>query len=157
MITPEHLRESNLIEGIDDASADRHLGRSWDYLSDADDLTREVLLTTHLLATHWQLDDDAGRLRMVNVTIGGRACPDWRNVSGLVAEWLAGMRGWVELDPVAEHVKFEHIHPFIDGNGRAGRLLLWWHQIRLGQPPTLLRAAERFAYYEWFTGAAHGR
>jgi Fic family protein len=149
-LTAQHLRESNLIENIDDPAADAAMEEAWLRLARRDRLTLETVLYTHQLITAAQLGDHAGRLRQVRVMVGGRICPPQEQVSGLLADWLRDMQRWKELDPQAMHVKFEHIHPFIDGNGRTGRLLLWWHQIRLGQAPILLRASERWDYYEWF-------
>lgn len=44
------------------------------------------------------------------------------------------------------HVQFETIHPFLDGNGRTGRLVLNLILIRLGYPPAVIRKPERGRY-----------
>lgn len=45
------------------------------------------------------------------------------------------------------HIEFENIHPFIDGNGRTGRLLLIYEMILLGLLPVDIRYEERDRYY----------
>ena len=46
------------------------------------------------------------------------------------------------------HHEFEHIHPFIDGNGRTGRLWLNALRLRCGYPWLTVRFAERHSYYD---------
>jgi hypothetical protein len=44
------------------------------------------------------------------------------------------------------HNEFERVHPFIDGNGRAGRLVLNLILVRLGYPPVVVFKRQRNAY-----------
>src|SRR3989344_2101294 len=55
------------------------------------------------------------------------------------------------------HQSFESIHPFADGNGRVGRLLLNWILLGVGYPPILIRTKNRLAYFNALSQADEAR
>ena len=48
------------------------------------------------------------------------------------------------------HIEFENIHPFIDGNGRTGRLIINLELMKLGYPPIDIKFTDRMRYYDAF-------
>ena len=85
---------------------------------------------------------------------GGMRPPEHTEVPALVHDWVAGVcRISEDPAPIAEavarrHAEFERIHPFLDGNGRAGRLLTNLVLVRLGYPPAIIQKRERSRYLE---------
>jgi fido (protein-threonine AMPylation protein) len=85
---------------------------------------------------------------------GGMQPPDWPDVQALMTDWvgkaskLATAEGPLPETLAAVHAEFERIHPFLDGNGRAGRLVSNLLLIRLGYPPAIIRKADRTRYLE---------
>jgi hypothetical protein len=92
---------------------------------------------------------------------GGMRPPDHTDVPALITDWVAEV-GKIAHDPAPpvealakRHAAFERIHPFLDGNGRAGRLLMNLVLVRLGYPPAVIRKRERDRYLEGLRRADH--
>jgi fido (protein-threonine AMPylation protein) len=93
----------------------------------------------------------------------GMVASSWPHVAADVAAWLDECSGLASVDPVAlpealakVHARFEQIHPFLDGNGRTGRLVLNLILVRLGYPPAIIYKRDRSPYLAALRRADHG-
>lgn len=147
----EFLDESNSIEGVYDAHSLGDAMDAWEFCIAQPKLTTAVILQTHrlLMVNQPILDIDKGKFRNITVYIGGRAGLNALHISGAIQTWCRKMKK-LPPDWKAMHVEYEKIHPFIDGNGRTGRIFLQWHRVRLGLPILVIKSSERHTYYEWF-------
>lgn len=118
--------------------------------------TRRAISKTLLLKWHRNIfgetkPDIAGKFRNFLVRVGNYIAPDWKDVEKMMAE-LVKFSNNARMNPVElagrAHYKFEKIHPFGDGNGRIGRLLMnaiLWHN---GYPMLIIEYAKRRSYYK---------
>lgn len=84
---------------------------------------------------------------------GGMRPPSWTEVPVLVGDWVKDANALLGAEELALpealaslHARFEQIHPFLDGNGRAGRLVLNLILVRLGYPPAIIYQGDRSRY-----------
>lgn len=85
--------------------------------------------TIALAAVHWFIFQDlphAGNFREVNVKVGLHHPPDWQIVPTLMVELQEHYLGKINSidDLVDWYSDFETIHPFQDGNGRVGGVVV---------------------------------
>ncbi|CAN5789439.1 N/A [soil metagenome] len=140
-----------------DVTADEVLGTidamSWamESLASADQVTVDGLLEVHRrLLAGTRLDEHAGQIRTVQNWIGGSsfnpcsavfvpAPPD--HVAALLedlCDFIDGDALPAVVQAAIAHAQFETIHPFVDGNGRTGRVLIHVILRRRGLAPRIL-------------------
>ncbi|MCF8151606.1 MAG: Fic family protein [Burkholderiaceae bacterium] len=97
----------------------------------------DILELHRILAGEVMDQGEAGKYRMIAVRVGQYLPPPPDAVSGLMFELLEWWNtAATKLSPVLSsailHYRFEAVHPFADGNGRAGRALALWELYRRG-------------------------
>ena len=91
-----------------------------------------------------------GGYKTVPNMVGGRITALPKEVKGLMDTLLNEYdEGRMTLHEIAAfHCRYEHIHPFIDGNGRTGRLVMFRQCIRNNISPFIVEYATRARYYK---------
>lgn len=100
----------------------------------------------------WQLGERPGEYKHHDYVTGREeigAAPE--DVAEEMKELLSELTDVKEADALTAaayfHAKFENIHPFADGNGRAGRLAMNYFLILHNHPPVIIHEEDRLAYY----------
>jgi len=120
------------------------------------ELTLEVIKTLHSMLLTNIRTDIAGRFRQAGeyVRVGNHIAPAPEKVVDLLTLMLNDYNATAHLPIISRiaklHLAFEHIHPFVDGNGRIGRVLNNYLLIREGYVPINIKFIERQLYYKAF-------
>jgi Fic family protein len=117
-------------------------------------ITQWQIKSIHGLVLKGIDDAEAGRYRSENVVITGASTtpPGFLYLN----DEMAGLIDWygrsASVHPVRRaaelHAKFVEIHPFVDGNGRTGRLLMNFDLMKCGYPPAIILKDDRLRYYD---------
>ncbi len=113
----------------------------------------DLILSIHLRLMNGIIGD-AGQYRKHAVRIMGAhvTLANWAKVPDLVREMAKNLAK--QSDNIIEvlastHATFEQIHPFSDGNGRVGRLIMLAQALKSGLIPPLVVKERRYAYYKY--------
>jgi Fic family protein len=127
-----------------------------DKKSKEQELNLEMILSLHKMLISNIRDDVAGRFRQDNefVRVGNHIAPNSKEVVSRLEKMLADYNAASQENIIKRiaklHLTFEHTHPFIDGNGRIGRVINNYLLIREGFVPINIKFIDRNKYYEAF-------
>ena len=117
---------------------------------------KETILLLHQMLIGGIDDKIAGRFRKLGeyVRVGTHVAPAPEHVEkmieAIITEYTGDLSNYF-LDKIAKfHLDFETVHPFNDGNGRIGRVLICFQLQRLGFPIIIIRDREKKEYYKSF-------
>ena len=137
----------------------KNLARVVSYInkrSKEQELTLDVILFLHKMLISNIRDDIAGRFRKDNefVRVGNHISPNPKEIVDRLEKMLTNYNAMSReniIKRIAElHLAFEYTHPFIDGNGRIGRVISNYLLIREGFVPINIKFIDRKKYYEAF-------
>lgn len=120
------------------------------------EINKEIILLLHKMLIGGINDAIAGRFRKDKeyVRVGTHIAPAPERVEKMIDELISSYTGDLAsffIDKIAKfHLEFETVHPFCDGNGRIGRVLINYQLQRLGFPGIIIRDKEKKDYYSTF-------
>ena len=120
------------------------------------ELNNDLILLFHQMLMGGIDDAIAGRFRRRGeyVRVGAHIAPAPEQVERMMGDILVEYSSDLDsyfLDKIARlHLDFEVIHPFCDGNGRIGRVLINFQLLKLGLPRVIIRDSEKKTYYRAF-------
>lgn len=149
-ITEEPVVVDDVIEAVNHFQCiDRIIQRA------SEPLTEEFILELHKILKTGTSDSRldwfaVGAYKKVSNEVGGRDTTPPQEAPGameqLLIEYHSNREKQLE-DLIDFHVRFEHIHPFQDGNGRVGRLILFKECLRYGVVPFVIQDDLKMFYY----------
>jgi Fic family protein len=137
----------------------KNLARVLEYIRNKSvepEISLEVILFLHKMLMENIKDAIAGRFRKKDeyVRVGTHIAPAPEHIERMIESILVDFssdQSSYFLDKIAGfHLDFETIHPFCDGNGRIGRVIINYQLARFGFPNVIIRDKEKQTYYQAF-------
>lgn len=147
----EFIKQSNYIEAEYGTKALSDAINAWNFLRGSTGINLVNMIHCHHIMMIGIDSSIAGKIRKQDVWIGGCIKPFINvqlindNLEHLFSKMVKG-----GLEPKEAHIQFEYIHPFVDGNGRVGRMIWQAHRLQLGLPIEIIKESEKHEYYKWF-------
>ena len=153
----EFLQHSNYIEGEYSKRGLEDAKKAWLYaVENRYNFTVDYILEIHKILMKRLRPDIAGKVRDCAVYIGWQLKPKIPE-----KELIKKLDGWIKscapnkkatYETIKkQHVTFERLHPFTDGNGRVGRILMNIHCINAELPIIVIHEGEeQYEYYKLF-------
>ena len=119
-------------------------------------LTLDMMLLLHKMLISNIRDDIAGRFRKSDewIRVGNHIATDpslvVEQLENMMIAYQTGSQESIITRIARFHLSFEHIHPFVDGNGRIGRVLNNYLLVREGHVPINIKFIDRSEYYDAF-------
>ena len=117
-------------------------------------LNIQLILKWHKELFNETKPDIVGKFRDYLVSVGNYRAPDWHDLESLMKQFMEFYNKNKKMNPVELagklHYRFEKIHPFGDGNGRIGRILMNYILWDDNFPMLIIEYKKRKSYYNAF-------
>lgn len=151
------LFEDQTVASVDDILETANHFKLVDYMLDIaeEKLTEDIMKEFHKILKEGTMDSRrdwfmVGDYKKVVNEAGGIKTTDPKNVQrdmSKLMEWYNSLEKTTINEIVEFHVKFERIHPFQDGNGRVGRIIMFKECLKNGIVPFIILDKDKLFYY----------
>jgi Fic family protein len=155
------LHENRTPEGKDlrEVYGTTNMREAYNYTKKMKDVTEQSIKKLHFIVMNNLLEEECGEYRTVPVRIiGSRLQPpfpvDVESEMNKLIEWYNKNKNMHAFELACLlHIKFEKIHPFRDGNGRVGRLIMNFVLLRHKYPLLDIKVEKKIDYYQTLEAA----